>query len=485
MATDNLNSKIVTATKWSTVTVLASKLVMPISNIILARLLTPDAFGIVATLTMVISFAELFTDAGFQKYVVQHEFKDDADKFLSINVAFWTNLALSMLFWGGIALFRDPISSAVGNPGLGYVIVIACVSIPLQSFSSIQMAIYQRNLDYKTLFKVRLVGILIPLVVTVPLAFIFRSFWALVIGTIAKDIVNAIILTLYSEWKPKLRYSLDKLKEMLSFSIWSMVEAISIWLTGYIDVFIVGSALNSHYLGMYKASSTTVGQIIGLITGITTPILFSALSRLQYNEEEFKYLFFKFQKSVGLLVLPISVGMFCYSDLITKILLGDQWLETSRFIGLWGLTSGFTVVFSHFSSEIYRAKGKPKLSVLAQWLHIVVLCPAILIAVKYGYEVLYLTRSIVRLELIAVNIVIMAVVVKISFKEMFLNVWPSILASIIMAGCAFGLLSLNNTLFYQLCSIIICAIVYCAVIWLNKDERMFIRKSLLPKLFHN
>ena len=79
---------------------------------------------------------------------------------------------------------------------------------------------------------------------------------------------------------------------------------------------------------------TIVGQIMGLITAATTPILFSSLSRLQDDDNAFQTLFFKFQKLVGLLVIPLGVGIYCYSDLVTKILLGDQWLEASSFIGL-------------------------------------------------------------------------------------------------------------------------------------------------------
>ena len=77
---DNLNKKIVNATKWSTITEVMAKLVAPISSMVLARLLTPEAFGVVATLNMVIAFAEIFTDAGFQRYLIQHEFKDDWNK---------------------------------------------------------------------------------------------------------------------------------------------------------------------------------------------------------------------------------------------------------------------------------------------------------------------------------------------------------------------------------------------------------------------
>lgn len=471
---ENLNNKILKATKWSTITEIVAKLITPITSMVLARLLTPDAFGVVATLTMIISFAEIFTDAGFQKYLVQHEFKDDEDRVQSTNVAFWSNLIMSLLIWLIIGLFSESLATMVGNPGLGNVLTIACVSIPLAAFSSIQMALYKRDFDFKTLFKVRIVGICIPLFVTIPLAFLLKNFWALVIGTIASNLVNAVLLTVYSKWKPSLYYSFSKLKEMFSFTIWSMFEAVSIWLTSYVDIFIVGVYLNEYYLGLYKTSTTIVGQIMALITSVTTPILFSSLSRLQNDEDEFRKLFFGFQKIVSLLVIPLGVGIFCFSNLITEILLGSQWVEASGFIGLWGLTSSLTIILSHYSSEVYRAKGRPKLSALAQWLHIIILWPSILIAVQYGFEILYTVRALIRIEAIAVNLIIMYCIIKISPWQMIKNIAPSCIAAMIMWISAFLLLRIDSSFTWQFVYIIICGIMYFSIILLFPNDRKII-----------
>lgn len=478
---ESLNTKVKTATKWSAITEIAAKLVTPVTSMVLARVLTPEAFGVVTTLTMVITFAELFTDAGFQKYLVQHEFKDAEDREQSTTVAFWSNLVMSLFFWGIIALFNATLAALVGSPGLGHVLVVACASIPLAAFSSIQMALYKRDLDFKTLFKVRIVSTFIPLLVTVPLAFWLRSYWALVIGTLTVNLVNAVLLTVFSKWKPRFYFSFGKLKEMLSFSVWSMIEAVSIWLTHYVDVFIVGTMLSQYYLGLYKTSSTLVGQIMGLITAVTTPILFSALSRLQNDEKEFRQLFFRFQKLVGLLVIPLGVGIFMFSDFATEILLGSQWIEASGFVGLWGLTSALTIVLSHYCSEVYRAKGRPKLSVLAQVLHIVVLWPTILIAIKYGFETLYIARSLVRIELIAVNLCIMGWVIKMPVGKMFTNVLPSCFAAASMLLVL--LLPMPNSVYMYIIYVLLAAIVYFAVIMFFPKERDLLLN--LPKIIKN
>lgn len=477
---NNLNSKVKTATKWSAITELIVRLLVPIVNMVLARLLTPEAFGIVTTLTMIITFAEIFTDAGFQKFLIQHEFANDQDREDSTNVAFWSNLIMSLAIWGIIAIFSEPLAKLVGNPGLGYVLIIACASIPLAAFSSIQMALYKRDLDFKTLFKVRLVGILVPIFVTIPLALWLRSFWALVLGTLAQNVVNAVLLTVFSKWKPRFYYSIQKFREMLSFTIWSMIEQVSIWLTNYVDVFIVGTVLSQHYLGLYKTSSTLVGQIMGLITAATTPILFSSLSRLQNDEDEFRRMFYSFQKIVGLLVIPLGVGIFCFSDFVTDILLGDQWTEASMFIGLWGLTSSLTIVLSFYSSEVYRAKGRPKLSVLAQLLHIVVLWPTVLVAVNYGFETLCISRSLIRFEMILVNLVIMKLAVNMSTIKMFKNITPSLIASLIMY-LTYIILPESESFIMTMLYIAICTIVYLITICCFREERHIVLnlKSIL------
>ena len=232
------------------------------------------------------------------------------------------------------------------------------------------MALYKRALDFKLLFKVRMIGVLIPLIITIPLALLTRSYWSLIIGMIALQVSNALILTVKSEWKPKLWYDWNIFRAMFSFSSWSMLETLSIWLTSYCDIFIVGTVLNDYYLGIYRTSMTTVGQITGIISTATTSVLYSSLSRVQNDDEQFARILFKFQKAVSIILIPLSIGIFIFRGLITEVLLGSQWHEAAWFIGIWGLSSGITIVLSHYCSEVLRAKGKPRLSTFAQIIYL-------------------------------------------------------------------------------------------------------------------
>lgn len=481
----DLNKKVAQATKWSTVTEIGAKMIAPITNAILARLLLPEAFGVVATLTMVISFAEIFTDAGFQKYLVQHQFKDEKDLDRSTNVAFWTNLLLSVLIWGVIAVFATPIANLVGSPGCETAIIVISIEIPLLAFSSIQMARYRRDFDFKNLFVARMATALVPLVVTVPLAIVFRSYWALVFGTLARDVLNAVILTARSRWKPRFQFSFAKLKEMISFSLWTVMENITIWLTGYIGTFIVGNVLSDYYLGLYKTTMTTANAYMSLATAATTQVLFSALSRCQDNDEEYRSVFFRFQRMVAMLVFPLGFGVYVYRELATTILLGDQWMETANFLGLWTLTSALTIIFSHYNSEIFRSKGRPRLSVLTQVLHLIVLVPVLLWGVGQGYEILTSARALVRLEIIVVSCIILQFAVKIRFLDIVKNVWPSLVSAVVMALAGTSLRRIFDNIIWEFATILFCVFIYAGcMLLIPAGRRQLFEVPLLRRIFH-
>ena len=382
----DIHKKIRNGTKWSLIAEVSAKIMTPITTMILARILAPEVFGVVTTIVMIISFGEMIADAGFQKFLVQRQFTTDKDKEKSATVAFWTNLFIAFIMWGFILMYSDQLATLVGNPGFGHVLSIAAISLPLTSLFSVQMALFKRDFDFKSIFYARLMGVCIPVIITIPLAFMFTNYWALIIGTIATNLSNVIILTIRSKWKPNLFYDFNVLKEMFSFSSWSLLEEITIWTTLYVGTFLVSSYLNMYYLGLYKNAMGIVNQIMALVAGATMPIIFSALSRLQDDRELFVNVFLKFQRVVSMFVLPLGVGIFIYRDIITNILLGNQWMEVSEFIGLWALMSSLTIVFGYISSEVYRSLGKPKLSVLAQVLYLIVLVPVLIVTAQMSFE---------------------------------------------------------------------------------------------------
>ncbi len=449
---------------------------------VLARILAPEAFGVIATITMIVSFMDIFTDAGFQKYLVQKEFKNDDEKYKSANVAFWTNFLLSLILWGLISILSNNIAELLGNIELGIVLIIACAQLPLTSFSSIQMALFRREFNFKTLFLVRLVTMFIPFFVTIPLAILGYSYWSLIIGMISMQVMNAILLTIKSPWKPSFYFDFSLLRQMINFSIWTMIESIAIWFTLWIDTFIIAMYLNEYYLGIYRTSTMMVNSILSLFTAATIPILFSALSRLQNDDDKFNNVFFKFQRVGSLIVLPIGMMIFLYSDFITYILLGNQWSEANRIIGIWALTGSIMIIFGHFCSEVYRSKGMPKLSFIAQVLHLLVLVPTCIIAGKYGFWTLVLFRSLIRFQLIIVHLVIMKKIIGISIIETIKNVAPFFISTLLMGMVGYSLTRIDYGFLWDISSLIICCFVYISSLFIFPKVRMDIKRLMSNKL---
>lgn len=467
------------ATKWSLITELVVKLISPLTNMVLARLLTPNEFGVVATVIMIVSLADIFTDAGFQKYIIQHQFEDEEDADKSICVAFWSNLAMSIFLWLCIFLFSNKIATIVGNPGKESVIFIGAAILPLTSFSSIQLAVFKKKLDFKSIAGARILVKLIPLVIVAPLAYMGLSYWALIIGNILSEFVNAVFLTIKSEWKPRLYYSVSKLKEMLSFCAWSMGESFSSWLVSNIGIFIIGTLFTEYYLGVYKTATTTVNQIISIITASTISVLLSGLSREQSNKKEYKRIYLNFLKGIGVFTIPLGVGLLIFDDVVCKILLGNQWGDATLIIGLWGFILAESVIFNGMSGAVILSLGKPKYLFISNIVQAVLMIPAFYFGGKLGFKQMIIITSIVRVQLPAFQTFIACRLSKITFREIFDIIRKYCVASILMGVFAFFVRRYCYNMIASIFMACICVVVYFAILYCIPEGRTEIRYYLL------
>ncbi|MBR5168371.1 MAG: lipopolysaccharide biosynthesis protein [Salinivirgaceae bacterium] len=472
---NSLESKVVTATKWSALTEIASKLVSPISTMILARLLTPEAYGAVATTTIIISFAELFTDAGFQKYIIQHDFTDDDDRDKSINVAFWSNLVMSLIIWGIIIAFRYPIARIVGSPGLETAIAVACAAIPIAAFSSIQSAIYKRNLNFRVPFIVRMIGIGITFFITIPLAFWLRNYWALIISNLIHYAVGSLVFSLYSDWKPKLYYSFRRLRKMLGFSIWIIIDQFLSWTNNYLDIFIAGKKFSQHTLGIYKTSINTSNKMLGIFSKSFTPILLPTYSKLQNDIPQLRTTMLKMQKYFSIILLPVGFIIFLYSDLITRIFLGNQWTEAAPLIGIWGLIQCFSLTINRFCSNVYVAINKPHISVILSSLFAIVTIPTILFSSQYGFQTMFVARTLTKLWLLSLHLITIFLLIRLSPFKVISNILPELMGCGVMVVITYSLSALCDTIALQIASMMTCLSVYFGLLFAIRNERLIIK----------
>ncbi len=478
-------ARVAEAAKWSSLTEVLSKIIYPAANMVLARMLRPEVFGVVATVTMVTTFAEIFADSGFQKYVIQHASPDGEDFRKRTSVAFWTNLAVSALLWAAVFAFRAPLAALVGSGGLGHVLAIAALQLFMTPFSSVQTAVFRRRLDFRPLFRSRTAAALLFMAVTVPLAALGAGYWSIVAANLLSQLFQALYLSLRSSWKPAFFYRLSLLKEMASFCSWTIAEQLAVWFSSWIDAFLISSLLSSYCLGIYRQSLTMVNTLMFVVLSSVTPVLFSALSRLQDDRARFGNAFLTAQKLVAYLLFPLGAGVFVQRELAVLILFGQGWADANNIVGAWALTSAVRVVMVSLYSEAYRASGKPRLSLILQLLDIAFIVPACLIAIRYGFWPLVYARAAVRLDLVLPGLFVMQRVIGIRAREILRNLGKPALCALLMFAFAAALDRVSSATAWRLLSVLLSAAFYGAsLFFLAREDWEGIAaqiKKLLPK----
>lgn len=394
---------------WNMLGEATAKLAAPVSSMIVARLVTPESFGIAAMGVLFISLAEILVDSGFQKYIIQHDFKDDTELRMYASAAFSASLISAFIITVLLIIFSVPLSEIVGIAGHSDVICMASLGVPFIALGSVSGGIMRRRLDFRRVAHVRMFVSLTVMLFTITAACLLRDYRAIIAGAVFSAAVTGIGLFVKSGFRPRLHIDLRLIGDMLWFSTWSTLESLAVWLTLYIDLFIVGNALDNHHLGLYRTGMVTGGQLFALVTSTFAPVMFASLSRAT-DRNDFMTMFRRFQRSASLIIIPLGLAVFFFSDTVTGLLLGPQWGEAAWLIGLWGLTGIPVILVSHFASEVYRSLGRPDWSLLSQLLHIAALVPVVIIFSQYDFGTLCTARALVRLEGVAVNIVMLCLI---------------------------------------------------------------------------
>lgn len=382
---------IVSSIKWSSFAEIGVKFITPVTTMILARILAPEEFGILAICSMIVNFAEIIADSGFGKYIVQADFNDDGELKRYATVAFWSHLSVALFIWALIIVFCSPIVDFLGIPGHETVLIVACSQLVFMSMISTQLGLLRRKFEFKSTFVARIATALVTFVVAVSIALINKSYWALIIGNVVGSIVNAFILTWLSKWLPALYYSVSVLKKMFAFSFWSLCEGLAHWFIFWCDVFIATQFFTIYQLGLYKNSTSILLSFIGMITASMSPVLLSVLSRLK-NDDSYNEVYMRITKLFMYALLPICISIYSCREVVTFVILGTKWMEAADIIGSWAIMLGISVFIYSFPAEIFKSKGIPKYLFFYQLCYVVFLVPVCIYATRFGFWVFVYAR---------------------------------------------------------------------------------------------
>jgi len=413
--------------KWSALTEVVSRTAQPIIFVILARLLSPDDYGVVATASIAITFSQMFWDAGLSKALIQT--KEAVVE--AADVVFWTNVALGVALY--LALFAGAswIAEFFKSPASAPVLRVLALQVLIGSFTSVQQAIFVRDLNFRSLFWIRLATAFATGLVSIPLAFFGRGVWALVAGSLVGQTINLVLLWRKSPWRPRLRYNRDLARRLFRFGFWVVLESVGAWLITWGDNLIVGRFLGMHDLGLYRTGSLLVTILFGLALSPVLPILFPTFSRLQDDRLALAATFHKVNRMIIALTLPMGIGLLLVGTQMTDALFGQKWNGLGLVVAVMGLKEGAGWLVA-LNGELYRAMGRPDVNTKLLCVIVLYYLPAFFLASHYGLTAFTWTRFFVALVSTPIHIFVCVRMLRVSPFYLWEQGKPLFLAGLTM-----------------------------------------------------
>lgn len=470
MTTDT--SKVKFAVKWSVFSEVLTKVIAPITTIILARLLSQEVFGIVASLMAITSLAYMLADAGFNEFIVQHQFDSEKEKQDTYNICFWTNISIALVLLAIIIVFNDFFSRLVGAEGYGHVLIVAAFEIPLVSISALERAILKKELNFKSLGIIKITSKLTPFFVTIPLALFGFGYWSLVCGSLAGEFIGLLLCVYHAKFIPSLSYPTVYLRRIFSFSSGAYTDSILEWLIDNVAIMSLATLYGMVELGIFKVTVNLATQISNSIYALYVNVYKSAIAKEQFNLEGFRKIFLAFQKYASIVSLPLGVAIFLYSDLVTRVMLGEKWMEASTFLGLYCLICSFSVSFGNFYSDAIRAKGHPWRLAMINATYLLTIVILLTVAPNLQFAQFCIIFSLLKLIQPLLQTLVGRKTCCIPVRMVFMNSYPQICAVLMMVGVHLILKSGVASL-HDLISAPICILTYLIILYI-----------LSPNIFH-
>jgi O-antigen/teichoic acid export membrane protein len=375
------------ALRWSFLSELASKAIQPVVFIVLARLLTPEDFGVMSAALMVIGFSQIFWEAGMGKALIQRQ-TDTED---AANVAFWINVALGTVIAALLFVVSKPVAvTFFHDDRVTAVLQVMTLQVLLGAISSVHTALLQKEMGFKKLFWVRFATVSLPGLASIPLAWNGMGYWALVAGTLVGQVAQVVMLWRISDWRPQWSFHIVVAKEMGHFGAWVGASGLLAWFYIWADSLIVGMYLGSNDLGIYRNGNQFVILIYSMLFGPIIPVLYTKFSTIIDLSELAKRLM-ETVSIIALLSIPLAFFLFSTSEVYEKIIFGEKWDGIYQVIAIMSLSHGISYIFS-VNGEAYRAAGKPQFEVWPMLFGLVLFLPTYVVSIQYGMSAFLLAR---------------------------------------------------------------------------------------------
>lgn len=384
-----VNNSTHSAIKWSTLGHVLPQVITPMLTIYIARMLSPEAYGVIAITTIIISFLTLFLAGGFTTALIQKK-GTPSEIYNSANFVFSFNLIISIFFFILIVLFSSNIADFFHAPEARIVICVLSLDIVIRAFGDVQLAMLQKGMDFKSIFFRQLIPIFSQALITLPLAFLGFEVWALVAGVLGSQFLASLILWMKSDWKPKINFNYKENRDLLRFGIFVIGESFLAWIINQGDNLIVGRYLSVGDLGLYRTGFDLDNRIFSLLLVPLVPVLYSKLCSINLDNDKNSF-YIKTKGFLGMIVFPSMAGIILISGYFDNLILGEKWNGIGFIMAMLAINPGISYLWTFFPSFL-KSKGKPQIATLLTLISAITFLPVYLIFVRYGLTTFIIAR---------------------------------------------------------------------------------------------
>jgi O-antigen/teichoic acid export membrane protein len=363
---------------WTAASRLAAQALQLGTTVALARLLAPEAFGVVAVVTAITGFANVFVELGLSSAIVQRE---EVDEQL-LATAFWLNVALGLLMASILSASASLYAGFFEMPELTWLIPLASVSFIL-SLGVVQTGLLRRRLDFRRLSLNAIANTIATSTVAITGAALGLGPAALVLGALAGTVASTLQLWLFVPWRPRRGPDRTSAARLWSYSRGLLGFGVVNYWSRNADNLIVGKYLGATALGYYGRAYNLMMLPVAQASAVLTTVLFPALSRVQRDPSRFGRAWLLSTKASWVIGTPLALGVVASAPALVQTLFGDRWLPMVPVLALLSASGPLQLIGSN-TGPVFQALGKTGLHFKLGLATSALTIAAILIGLPFG-----------------------------------------------------------------------------------------------------
>lgn len=305
------------------------------STSIMARLIAPDSFGLVAMVTAFTGFVLIFKDLGLTSAVVQRTVIGQKQ----ISTLFWLNLGISLLISLIIAAIGPFLVSFYNEPRLFRITLVLAGTVFLTGSVLQHGALLKRQMRFKRLSAIHLSATAISIVTGIVMALLKFDYWAIVGVSVAYSIAYTVMLWVFCDWRPGFYFEFDRVKSIMRFGAGVTGFDIVNYFSRNVDNMLIGRQFGSAALGFYSKSYQLLMLPITQLRDPLNAVALPALSSLKNQRRKYREFYARYNFILAFFSMPLVAFLVVFSKEVVLLVLGEQWLEASRIFQVLAITS--------------------------------------------------------------------------------------------------------------------------------------------------